>query len=570
MNVKKAYQATLILLVLIIVGISNYYLNTDQPIESDKNIIDPMEPPFNPIELGNFLGENMEFGSLTTFKASVTREIDLGVVGYGKVYGIQREHTANPPGYDKVFLLDQENRLIPYPLNLKTSTIAIELNNVLDSEEVCVKGDLYNCTAWDGSWFLALKVANQYIYSRKNYPKPLTESQVLVYTDSEYYHVNDTATVTIRNLSEDWLVSGESVSLYEYVNGSWRETLDYQDYYEIDARTTMFFPGSSWSHQFPLCQLTPGYYMLEKEVWHSDAPKIRVETCFTICDELVDYSNSTHMFGLESINCTYPTVPDVIPVAKKLVIPISSAEAEEIAVNVFGFTQPYTVDGEVNPTIRTDERQLRFSTRYDMLYRGDHPDSYNNWNRTRVIETAENFLAKLEPYWVNSTPINYSIAQVAPSHISSYSPITETVREVGVRYQNTLQDIALEGPGADFTINVCRGIVSSCEIRRPVVVVEDYINVTVTPLEAIQLMLRGESATPELGFEVDQVLPPGSLLTITDVTLVYHTDQQNEWLVPVYVIRGQAHIDPVLYGEDTSDFWWYVYASDFRDSMNII
>ena len=566
MNVKKAYQATLIFLVLIIVGISYHYLNTEQPIELEKNIIDPMEPPFNPIELGVHLGENIEFGSLTIFKASVTRESDPEIVGYGKVYGIQREHMAYPAGYDKVFLLDQENRLIPYPLNLKTSTIALELNNVLDSEEVSIKGELYNCTAWDGSWFLALKVDNKCIYSRKNNPKPLTKSQVLVYTDSVYYHVNDTATVTIRNLSEDWLVSGRSLSLYEYVNGSWTETLDYQDNYENTAWTVMFFPGSSWSHQFPLYHLAPGYYMLEKEVWHSDAPKIKVGTCFTICDEPVDYSNSTHMFGLESVNCTLPTVPKVIPVARKLTIPISSDEAEEIAVNVFGFNEPYEIEEEVNPTVRTDEQQLRFSTRYDMLYRGDYPDSFNNWNRTRVIETAENFLAKLEPYWVDSSPINYSIVQVAPSHISSYSPITETVREVGVRYQNTLEDIALEGPGADFTINVCRGEVSSCEIRRPVVVVEGYINVTVTPLEAIQLMLRGESATPELGFEVDQVLPRGSQLTITNVTLVYHTDQQSEWLVPVYVIRGVAHIDPVLYDEDASDFWWCVYASGFRDS----
>jgi len=565
MNVKKAYQATLILLVLIIVGTGYHYLNTEQPIESDKNIIDPMGPPFNPIELGTYLGENIEFGSLTTFKASVTRESDLDIVGYGEVYGIKREGMAYPTGYDKVFLLDQENRLIPYPLNLKTSTTALELNNVLDSKEVSVKGELYNCSAWDGSWFLALKLDNQYIYSVKTDPKPLTEAQVMLYTDSVFYHVNDTAHVKIRNLSEDWLETGRTLWLFKEVNESWTETQPYPNDYLVTNELVFFFPGSSWSHELPLRHLSPGYYKLVKKVSHQDTPEIEVETHFTVIEELVDYSNSTHVFGLESINCTLPTVPDVIPVAKKIVIPISSDEAEEIAVNVFGFTQPYTVDGEVNPTIRTDERQLRFSTRYDMLYRGDYPDSFNNWNRTRVIETAENFLATLEPYWVDSTPINYSIAQVAPSHISSYSPTTETVREVGVRYQNTLEDIPLEGSGADFTINVCWDEVSSCEIRRPVVVVEGYINVTVTPSEAIQLMLRGESATPELGFEVDQVLPPGSLLTITDVTLVYHTDQ-SEWLVPVYVIRGVAHIDPVLYDEDTSDFWWYVYASDFHDS----
>jgi hypothetical protein len=561
MNVKKAYQATLIFLVLIIVGISYHYINTEQPIESDKNITGPMEPPFNPVDLGIYLGEKTEVGSLTTFKLPVTQNSGSDVLGYGLVYGIKRWGA-----HDEIFLLDQENRLIPHPLNLKTSTTALELNNVLDSEEISVKGELYNCSAWDGSWFLALKLDNQYIYSVKIDPKPLTAAQVMMYTDSVFYHVNDTAHVKIRNLSEDWLETGRTLWLFKEVNESWTETQPYPNDYLVTNELVFFFPGSSWSHELPLRHLSPGYYKLVKKVSHQDTPEIEVETNFTIIEELVDYSNSTHVFGLESINCTYPTVPDVIPVARKLVIPISSAEAEEIAVNVFGFTQPYTVDGEVNPTIRTDERQLRFSTRYDMLYRGDYPDSFNNWNRTRVIETAENFLDKLEPYWVDSTPTNYSIAQVAPSHISSYSPTTETVREVGVRYQNTLEDIALEGPGADFTINVCRDEVSSCEIRRPVVVVEGYINVTVTPLEAIQLMLHGESATPDLGFEMDQVLPTGSLLTITNVTLVYHTDQQSEWLVPVYVIRGVAHIDPVLYDEDSSDFWWYVYASGFRDS----
>ena len=565
MNVKKAYQATLILLVLIIVATGYHYLNTEQPIESDKNITVPMESPFNPVDLGIYLGEKIEVGSLTTFKLPVTQNSGSDVLGYGLVYGIKRWGA-----HDEIFFLDQENRLIPHPLNTRTSTIALELNNVLDSEEISVKGELYNCSAWDGSWFLALKLDNQYIYSVKTNPQPLTATQVMMYTDSVFYHVNDTAHVKIRNLSEDWLETGRTLWLFKEVNESWTETQPYPNDYLVTNELVFFFPGSSWSHELPLRHLSPGYYKLVKKVSHQDTPEIEVETHFTIIEELVDYSNSTHVFGLESINCTLPTVPDVIPIARKTTISISSAEAEGIAVNVFGFAQPYTVDGEVNPTIRADERQLRFSTRYDMLYRGDYPDSYNNWNRTRVIETAENFLAKLESYWVDSTPINYSIAQVAPSHVSSYSPISETVREVGVRYQNTLEDVALEGPGADFTINVCRDEVSSCEIRRPVVVVEGYINVTVTPLEAIQLMLRGGSATPELGFEVDQVLPRGSLLTITNVTLVYHTDQESEWLVPVYVIRGQAHIDPVLYGEDTSDFWWYVYVSDFRDSINII
>ena len=309
----------------------------------------------------------------------------------------------------------------------------------------------------------------------------------------------------------------------------------------------------------------PGAYKLVKEVWHRGGPKVKVDTSFSVVEELVDHSNSTHVFGLRAINCTLPTVPDRVPVARMLNVPITAEDAEEIAVNVFGFKEPYEVKGETNPSISEGGRGLEFTTRYDIMYRSD-PGSFNDWNMTRVIQVAEEFLSRLEPYWVDPTPLNYTLTWVGPSHISSYSTFSQTIREVGVRYQLTLAGVPLEGPGADFGINVCRYEVTSCEIRRPVLVVEGYMDVTVTPAEAVRGMLRGESATPGLGFEVVQVLPRGSELTITSVTLTHFTglSRHHEWLTPVYVIRGVAHIDPAVYGEDTSSFHWYVYATDFR------
>jgi hypothetical protein len=562
-KIKLLYQMAAVFLILIVAAVGFRYINMDQFDES-VTIVDSMEPPFDPVELGLYLGENIEIGSLTTYKLPVTQNIEdsSASVGYGSVYGLDRKGIAYQVGYDKVILLDQNNEPISYPLDLKTSTVALELNNVLDSRQVSITGELYNCSGWDDSWFLALKVDNQFIYSVKDEPKPLTAAQVRISTDSDYYHPADTATITIRNLSEDWLGAGRTLSLFRDVNGSWVETQGYPDDYFITLEIVMFFPGSTWSHQLPLYHLEEGTYRLVKEVWHDDKPKVEIETCFTVVEELVDYSNSTHAFGLKSVNCSLPFVPDSIPVARKVPVNITAEEAEEIAVYVFGFTEPYEIEGEINPTIRTDEERLSFGTFYDIMYHGDYPDSFNTWNETNVIETAEAFLAKLEPYWIDETPLNYSIIWVAPSHISSASPLTSTVREVGVRYQNTLEGIPLEGPGADFGISVCQYEVSSCEIRRPVIAVEGYTEVTITPIEAIQLMLRGESATPEIGFEVLQVLPKGSMLTITDVRLVYYTDLLGEWLVPVYVIRGVAHIDPVIHDEETSDFWWYVFAVD--------
>jgi len=283
MSVKKAYHVTIILLLIVIIGIGYKYINTEQPVDSGtKNVIDPMEPPFNPVELGIYLGEKTEVGNLTILKAKVTQNGNPDVIGYGKVYGIQKIDVPYPVGYAEIFILDQENQLVPHPLNLKINTLALELNNVLNSEEICVTGELYNCSAWDGSWFLALKLDNQYIYSVKTDPKPLTDTQVALYTDSEFYHVNDTARVTIRNLSEDWLEVGRSLRLYKDVNGSWIETQPYPDDYLVTNELYVFFPGYSWSHKLPLHHLTPGYYRLVKQVSHYDSPEIEVETHFTV------------------------------------------------------------------------------------------------------------------------------------------------------------------------------------------------------------------------------------------------------------------------------------------------
>jgi hypothetical protein len=77
-------------------------------------------------------------------------------------------------------------------------------------------------------------------------------------------------------------------------------------------------------------------------------------------------------------------------------------------------------------------------------------------------------------------------------------------------------------------------------------------------------MLRGESATPSIGFEVDQVYPLGRLLTINRVQLVYYTSLYGEWLIPVYVIKSTASVDPVIHGESTAELIWYIYATNYN------
>jgi len=63
-------------------------------------------------------------------------------------------------------------------------------------------------------------------------------------------------------------------------------------------------------------------------------------------------------------------------------------------------------------------------------------------------------------------------------------------------------------------------------------------------------MPRGESVTPELGFDILQMLPQGSMLTINNVTLIYHTVQYNErrstYRPQIYLKRKQQVSDGIF------------------------
>lgn len=81
--------------------------------------------------------------------------------------------------------------------------------------------------------------------------------------------------------------------------------------------------------------------------------------------------------------------------------------------------------------------------------------------------------------------------------------------------------------------------------------------------QTIQLKFFGESATPSIGFAMDQVFPRGRLLNVNRVQLIYYTSLYGEWLVPVYEIHSTANVDPVLYEEEIAEIVWYIFATDY-------
>jgi hypothetical protein len=533
-------------------------VGTPEPQYTDEWIASP-----DPLQPGAPLGETDVIGRLTSAKIPVTATTWDASKAYPDTLRGFSNVTVVEKRVDEatMVLLDEDYNLITYPVTWSPRRFYGDLQYLMDSLQVNVRGELYNYTGWDGELYQVLKLTGVSLYSVKDDPTPLSHFQVKFSTDAKYYHVNDTAKLTITNLSEDWIHFGRRIELYRVENGSLVEAQEFLDNYIVTDELRQLFPGASWTQPTPLYHLEPGEYTIVKEVNYYQGPKVKVETKFTIVERLVSKANATHSYALRALNCTLPEVPERLPIPRVVHVPITVDEAVEIAVNVFGFQEPIDVEGSKRIRIRSQGKELEFMTRYDMFYFGDYR-TFNVWNETRVVHLAEELVSKLEEHWVDSTPLNYSVIGVGPSHRTD-----GTVLEVGVGYQLTLNGVPLEGPGADFGVSVSNYEISGCEIHRPVLTIEGYEYVKTSPAEAVQRMLRGESDTRALGFDILGARPLGSEVTITRVSLIYNTDlplpSGLDWLVPVYVIEGVLHVDPVIFNEDTIKFYEYILATGF-------
>ena len=517
----------------------------------------------DPLTLGASLGETGVIGRISSVKIPVTvtnwdasKTHPDTLRGFSNVTAIYRGDEGA-----SLVLLDGEGDPIQYPVTWRPRRFHGDLQYIMDSREVFVRGDLFNFTGWDGEPYPVLRLTDVSLYTVKYDPAPLTPFYVKITADASYYHVNNTTDLTITNLSEDWLQFGRTIELYKVENGSLVEAQAFPDNYVLTAELLNIFPGLSWTQSLPLYHLKPGEYTVVKEVSHRQGPKLKIETNITIVEDFVSKANTTHRFALRALNCTLPEVPQRLPIPRVVHIPITVEEAREIAVEVFEFQEPIEVDEGRRTTIRSQGRELRFLGRYDILYSGGYR-TFNVWNETRLVDLAEELVSKLEEYWVDPTPLNYSVRGVSPSMWTD-----GTVQEVGVGYQLILNGVPLEGPGADFGVSFSNYEVSGFEIHRPVLTIEGYEYVTTSPAEAVKRMLIGQSDTHALGFDILRARPFGSEVTISKVSLTYYTGLTHpddvDWLVPVYVIEGVYHVDPVIYEEETMELREYILATGF-------
>jgi hypothetical protein len=269
-----------------------------------------------------------------------------------------------------------------------------------------------------------------------------------------------------------------------------------------------------------------------------------------------------------SIGCELEDAPETLPVLRRLSIPVSREQAEAIALDVFNFTKIDEIKNipRGGLELSDDDRRLEFFGLHDVYYHELKARyTVRDWAEEEMIAIAEDCLSRLEEHW-EPTVIERALGGVVPSHVSVLGGLT-TVRELGVRYNLSVQGTSLHGPGADFVVCIADGRVIRVELHMPALKVEGYDEVTVSPMEALEKALSGESAQSQLGFQVICIRPATGTLNISDVDLIYYTDFHGNqtYLQPVYYIKGVFE-GPMPGDEEIAqtEFHEFIFATDRR------
>lgn len=222
----KALAKNVAALLLIVIG-AGVIGALDRPTPSLEyklfNYVESGLPSFDPVTLIDYISEYECTGRQSPMKFPVSYTAPGNTVMVRRSYANTTGLLVNVRStYDpsRLVLVGQELQPLGYPFKMTGDYFPYLLYLNRDALEINIKGDLFNYTGWDGETYHVLRVTYVNPFSVKSDPKPLSEAQVELYTDQVYYHVDDTAKVTIRNLSDDWLLTDRSLTLYRDVNGS--------------------------------------------------------------------------------------------------------------------------------------------------------------------------------------------------------------------------------------------------------------------------------------------------------------------------------------------------------------
>lgn len=254
-----------------------------------------------------------------------------------------------------------------------------------------------------------------------------------------------------------------------------------------------------------------------------------------------------------TLECDLVSIPKYAPQLKVERISISNDTAEEIALNAFNFTKIEQIKKMRSGKLAVIEgtKRLYFYGLNDVYYQTLNDTTVvNKWTDLEIKSIADNFFDNLLEYWNVPTEADIILNTIKPCSTTFYDDGTQIINQIGVIYDVKVNGIKLCGPGADFWVAIAHNKVYDVELHIPSVSVEKYIEITLSPQEAVNRFISGRYSTEELGFSpIYGPIPKEGELIIKKVELSYFVDHRSDppqtYLPLVYIIAGDiVGLDP--------------------------
>jgi len=248
-----------------------------------------------------------------------------------------------------------------------------------------------------------------------------------------------------------------------------------------------------------------------------------------------------------TLECDLPLTPEYVPQLKVERISISNDTAEEIALNAFNFTKIEQIKKMRSGKLAVIEgtKRLYFYGLNDVYYQTLNDTAVvDKWTEAEIKSITDDFFDNLFEYWSVPTEADIELITIKPCCTTSYDDGTQIINQIGAIYTLKVNGIKLYGPGADFWVAIADNKVYDVELHIPSVSVEKYIELTVSPQEAVNRFISGRYSTEKLGFTpLYGPVPREGELIIKKVELSYFVDYRRDppqtHLPLVYRIVGE-------------------------------
>ena len=273
-------------------------------------------------------------------------------------------------------------------------------------------------------------------------------------------------------------------------------------------------------------------------------------------NEIVDYSSGEDNYArfTMELNCSLPSVPDEMKILHIAASSISEKEFQEIALNVFGFDNvTLTKKAKNRLVISSGNKTISYyATDYIAFKDTSYEEKIIDVNRTKLRLLTNDFLQSLDSYWQERTDTELVLERMEFHDLNKYSQKgnERSLQPHYIAYYHHLNGTAVLALNAEFNLGFTDDRIVYAQISRINVANTTEVEITKTPMEAIQEAYHDAKVGGGFGVASRALVPVKGKIIIEDIRLFYYN--WNDEIGMSYDLVPHYKIKALLVGPDVN------------------